>query len=140
MPTYGYSCQKCKKSIEDDASINSFRDHHPPCPKPKCGGTCDYKWVPSVPQIVFKDGPTGSWPSKGERFKKFRQKSSAAAEKRQNERFGGISREAVPNYKGTETGTWRDAQDMAKRDAGPAVAATYKSKVSKEAKKLSKKK
>lgn len=109
--------------------MSSFKDHHPTCPD--CGASCDNVFIPTVPQIAFKDGPSGSWPSKGDRFKRYRTKQSELAEKRQNDRYG-LSKSALPNYKGEETGTWAEAQQLALKDKGEESAATYNAKVSEE--------
>jgi hypothetical protein len=82
--------------------------------------------------VSFKDGPSGSWPSKGNRFKAYRAKQAEAATRRQNERFASIKNGAVPNYKGQETGTWQEAQITAMKEAGPDSAATFNSKVAEE--------
>jgi len=110
--------------------MKDFQDQHPACTE--CGKTCDYHWVPVAPQFVLKDGASGSWPSKGNRFKQFRAKASEAAEKRQKERFGDKPRGAVPNYNGKETGTWQEAQFQAMKDKGVESAATFVPKVSEE--------
>lgn len=112
--------------------MSSFKEHHPACPK--CESPCDYEWIPSVPHGILKDGPSGSWPSKGERFKKYRAKQSEAAEKRQNGRFASAKDGAIPNYKGEETGTWKEAQQLALADRGAESAATYAAKVEGEKK------
>lgn len=82
--------------------------------------------------MSFVDGPSGSWPSKGNRFKQYRAKQAAAAERRQNEKFASIKKGAVPNYKGVEMGSWKEAQMEALKDSGPDSAATYVSKVKTE--------
>ena len=124
---YFYACDKCGDTIEDEASVNSFKDHHPVCEE--CGGIRNYVWVPTIPQVAFKDGPSGSWPSKGERFKKYRAKASASAEKRQTERYNTRNHEMVPNYKGKETSDWSSAMKMARDDKGHSAAASYIPKV-----------
>jgi len=68
MPTYGYKCtsEVCSSIMEDQSSMSLFKDHHPSCIV--CGSVSNYVWVPSVPQVAFKDGPSGGWVSKGLRF------------------------------------------------------------------------
>ena len=131
MPTYNYKCSSdsCASVIEMEASMKSFRDEHPPCGD--CGSPCDYVYVPSVPFVSFKDGPSGSWPSKGERFKKHRAEASAAAERRQRDRYGEV-KGAVPNYQGQEAESWREAQSLAIKDKGLEAAATFEPKIAQE--------
>ena len=102
--------------------MSSFKEHTPLCER--CNSVCNYIWVPSVPQVAFKDGPSGSWVSKGLRFKRHRDKESAAAKRRQDERFGD-AKQLIPNYKGEETGSWKEAQRVAADKNGPESAATY---------------
>jgi len=129
LPIYGYSCTACEKVHEGEASMSSFKEHHPNCPS--CGSTCNYVWIPSVPQVALKDGPSGSWPSKGERFKNFRAKQSETMGKRQRDRYGEV-KSAVPNYMGQETSSWAEARESALKERGAASAATYDAKVSEE--------
>ena len=133
MPTYSYQCtvESCRHSHEEDHSIMTFKDHHPPCME--CGAPCDYIFVPTVPYVSFKDGPSGSWPSKGERFKNYRTKASEDAARRQRDRFGEM-KGAVPNYNGKDTGTWQEAQFQALKDKGAESAATFNQKVAEEKK------
>jgi len=129
MPTYSYKCtsEPCGTVIEDDASMSGYLDHHPACTE--CGSPCNYVWVAYPVHAILKDGPSGSWPSKGERFKKFRAKQSEAAAQRQQERFGHIRKDAVPNYEGKDTGTWQEAQIQAMKEKGPESAASFNEKV-----------
>ncbi len=130
MPTYHYSCTACEVVREDVASMRDFKEHEPACEK--CGAVCRYVYVPTVPQVAFKDGPSGSWPSKGERIKKQRAVASEQAGKRQVERYGKNPNQLVPNFQGKETGTWAEAQYQAERERGKESAATYAGKVTEE--------
>lgn len=125
---YEYVCTKCGNTQDEGCSVDCFKEFKPPCVK--CGAECAYQFCPSKVQFVLKDGPSGSWPSKGERFKKYRAKASEAAAKRQQERYRTPS--LVPNFQGKETGSWRDAQTEALKEKGPGVAATYDTKVKAE--------
>ena len=117
--------------VEAEASMMDFKEQHPPCTK--CGDPCNYFWTPSVIQFALKDGPSGSWPSKGNRFKQFRQKASEAAAARQKNRYG-ENHGAVPNYGGKDTGTWEEARSQAIKERGLEVAPTFDKKVSDEKK------
>lgn len=54
-------------------------------------------------------------------------------EKRQYDRYGDVKSGAIPNYKGVDTGTWKEAQFQALKDKGAESAATYGAKVKEEA-------
>lgn len=127
--TYTFKCPACETIVEAEYSMKDFQDQHPPCSS--CGDLCNYHWVPSVPQIVLKDGATGSWPSKGNRFKQYRQKASEAATKRQQNRYGD-PKGAVPNYDGKETESWREAKSIAIKEQGLKVAPSYDQKITQE--------
>ena len=128
---YDFACTNgsCGNVIEDDVKLAERDAHHPACPK--CGSPCNYRFAATIVHTILKDGPSGSWPSKGERFKKYRARQSVAAEKRQNERFG-MAKESLPNYKGQETGTWREAKDLAVADKGQDIGKTYDRKIKAE--------
>ena len=115
--------------VEAEASMMDFKEQHPPCTK--CGDPCNYFWTPSIIQFALKDGPSGSWPSKGNRFKSFRQKASEAAAVRQKNRYG-ENHGAVPNYGGNETENWREAQSHAIKEHGFEIAASYTPKIAEE--------
>lgn len=125
---YEYVCTQCGNTQDEEHSVEGFKEYRPACNK--CGAECAYQFCPTRVQFALKDGPSGSWPSKGERFKKFRAEASAKAAKRQRERYKNPS--LVPNFQGKETGTWRDAQTAALQEKGPEAAATYAGKVAKE--------
>lgn len=119
--------------------MTGFKEFRPKCVQ--CGSECEYQFTPSVVQFALKDGPSGSWPSKGNRFKQYRSKRSEEMERRQKDRYGHINRDAIPNYQGQITENWREAQSMAMADKDRqeavgtdsiAVGATYNDKVRKE--------
>lgn len=131
MPTYSYKCisSECGLVFECDATMTEFKYLRPICYS--CGSQGEYTYVPSVPFVSFLDGPSGSWPSKGDRFKAHRAKASEDAAKRQRDRYGEV-KGAVPNYKGQECESWREAQSEAVKEKGIEVAKTFESKIAEE--------
>ena len=129
---YSYRCTQCETVIEDSCSVNERENHHPSCTE--CGGICNYVYIPSVPQIAFIDGDSGSWPSKGERITKQMRARSEAAAKRQRDRYGEAPT-AIPNYKGDIAPSWADARSEALIQGGSEQAATYNHMIEKENKK-----
>ena len=109
--------------------MSGFKDYHPQCAN--CGSVCNYTYIPSVPYVSFLDGPSGSWPSKGDRFKAYRAQASQDAARRQRDRYG-ETKGAVPNYQGQEYESWREAQSVAIKDKGLEVAPTFDSKIKEE--------
>ena len=125
--TYTFQCPTCEKITEAELPISiDQKAVHPPCMY--CGEPCNYHWVPSVPQIVFKDGASSGWPSKANRFKGFRAKQSELMAKRQRDRYG-EPKKVIPNYKGEETGTWEEAKSQAISDKGLEVVPAYDAKI-----------
>ena len=131
MPTYSYKCSNpdCDNTVEHIASMTSFKEEHPSCTD--CGSICNYTFVPSVPYVSFIDGPSGSWPSKGERFKKYRAKAAEAASIKQRDRYGEV-KGAVPNFNGVEYGSWQEAKEVAVKEKGVESGATFDSKIKEE--------
>lgn len=131
MPTYDYRCtnEECGELREDVASMRDFKEHSPPCLV--CASPCKYEYNPTVPHAILKDGPSGSWPSKGERIKKQMQQRSENAARRQRDHVG-EGKKLVPNYDGKETGTWQEAQYLAQKERGTPSAATYDKRVAEE--------
>jgi hypothetical protein len=115
-------CVKCFHVQEDSCSVDERLVFAPKCEK--CGSICHYKFTPTLFQFALKDGPSGSWVSKGLRYQKHRAKQHELAGKRQRERYGDIHK-LVPNYSGNDTGTWSEAQFQAAKDKGPKAASTY---------------
>ena len=128
---YEYFCTSplCSASQEEQHPVDGFKEYRPKCLK--CGCECEYQFVPTVVQVALIDGPSGSWPSKGERFKKYRAKTSEEAGKRQRDRYGEM-KGAIPNYNGTEVPTWNDAKELALKDKGVESAATFDFKIKEE--------
>jgi hypothetical protein len=129
---YDYACNTCSNIQEEMHSVDGFKEFTPKCVK--CGGDCKYKFTPSVPQIAFLDGDSGSWPSKGERIKKQMQARSDAAGKRQRERYGDAPT-AIPNYNGDIAPSWAEARSEALVQGGSDQANTYIPKIIEENKK-----
>jgi hypothetical protein len=129
---YDYACTVCSNIQEEMHSVDGFKEFTPKCNK--CGGDSKYKFTPSVPQIAFLDGDSGSFPSKGDRIKKQMQARSEAAAKRQRERYGDAPT-AIPNYKGDIAPSWADARSEALIQGGSEQASTYNAAVKEESKK-----
>jgi hypothetical protein len=132
---YDYKCISCQVVHEEDHLVDGFKEFHPKCPD--CGGICNYIFTPTIVQFSLIDGPSGSWPSKGEHFKNYRNEQNEKAKRRQKDRYGHLNRDAIPNYLGRETSSWREAQSEAKKDRGEASARTYESKIKQSKKKIS---
>lgn len=109
---YDFSCSKCKHVQEGECRVAERTSHTLTCAK--CGGKCKYIFTPTVAHVIFKDGPSGSWPSKGERFKNFRRKKHEEMGKRQRDRYGEAPK-LVPNIGGVQTESWREQKELVKQ-------------------------
>lgn len=130
MPRYDYRCAKCGSVQEEQSSVDKFKEFKPECVK--CGAECSYQFNPKGIDFILRDGPTGSWPSKGGRIKAQRMKASQDAASRQKKRFGNLNTKAIPNYKGNEASDWTEAKEMAAKDVGAEKAAVYDFKIAEE--------
>lgn len=129
---YEYHCTnpECGNVQDEECSVNSFKEFRPTCRE--CGTECEYKFVATTVHFVLKDGPSGSWPSKGDKIKRQRIKASVDAKRRQDERYKNSS--LVPNFKGRQTESWREAREEALKEKGLESAATYDPLVNSEVK------
>lgn len=138
---YDFRCENplCSKITEHSHSVNGFKEFRPPCPT--CGSPSVYEFNPTVVQFAIKDGPSGTSPSKALRVQKQMREKHERVGRKQQERYGHLSRDVVPNYDGNRTENWKEAQSLAMQDKESlekrgtdslAVAATYNAKINKE--------
>jgi putative FmdB family regulatory protein len=125
MPAYDYKCEKCDL-VEEKIHMMSES------PEYKCS-VCGEKMVRmfsvNTSGFIMKGGtPTTHWKEKRQRMKKSEELS---VKQQQN---GNRGPKVRPNIAGVETGTWSDAQKMAK-EAG-LNHESYTPYVEKEKKKL----
>jgi hypothetical protein len=90
---------------------------------PACEQAMEIGFAPGNVTFVLKDGPSGGWASKAIRENKHRAARREVMGKRQRDHV--FTPALQPNYKGEETGTWREAQEQARKDKGELAAVTY---------------
>jgi hypothetical protein len=95
------------------------------------GKALEYVLDPGKTSFVMRDGSSGGWPSKALLEKKYRaaRSSKMAAFEKDNT----FKPKLIPNYKGAEAPTWKEAQDEARFQEGTSVAESYSHHVEKEA-------
>lgn len=135
---YEYICTKCENAQDEQHPVAGFKEFEPKCEK--CGAKCLYNFNPAGVDFILKDGPSGGWPSKGNRVQQSMTKRSQAAAKRQKERYGHIKTDAIPNINGIERDSWEACRSEAVRELGPEKAKSFDFKVAEEKKKKSIKK
>lgn len=132
MPNYQVECHECGR-VEDRRL--SYREYD----EVKAGKTLGCTGCSKPAQLVFapgnlgfvlKEGESGGWASKSIKENAYRKKRASVMDKRKRDHVK--PRTLQPNYKGQETGTWREAQEAARRDKGDSAASTYDPLVSKE--------
>lgn len=96
----------------------------------EAGEPLELVFNPTGASFVLKDGPSGGWMSKANKEAGFR--SARGVEMARREKDHVFRSRLVPNYKGQEADTWREAREEARKDSGLAAASTYDRHVRKE--------
>lgn len=105
MPVYDFQCKKCQKieeyirSISDNSEVKCS----------KCNTPMTRLFTLNTTGFIIKGGS----PTIHYREKRLRMKKREKITKKQKERYN-ESPQVKPNIAGVETGTWADAQKMAK--------------------------
>ena len=90
---------------------------------PKCRTNLEIGFSPGSVSFVLRDGPSGGWASKAIKENRYRASRHRIIGQRQKDHV--FTPTLQPNYMGEETGTWRNAQEMARKELGDAAASTY---------------
>jgi len=105
MPRYDYRCTACG---EVEELIHSMSES-PVYFCSKCRAPMERQFTPNIGGFIIKGGtPAMHWKEKRQRIRK----SEMLAEKQKT--LGRTGPKVKPNIAGYETGTWSDAQKMAK--------------------------
>lgn len=135
MPTYTVQCQTCQAhgdirlSFQDYDGIQSG-DKNLVCNECE-NGQCQIVFDPSTVQFVLKDGESGGWQSKAIKENKYRANRREQMARRERDHV--FKPKLQPNFRGVETGTWKDAREFARVEvakdhgtkAGDATAKTF---------------
>jgi hypothetical protein len=88
------------------------------------GGKCQIVFDPSSVQFVLKDGESGGWASKAMKENSYRARHREHMARRERDHV--FKPKLQPNFRGVETGTWKDAKEFARtevaKDHGKKVA------------------
>jgi hypothetical protein len=88
-----------------------------------CQGKASIAFNPGEVTFVLKDGESGGWQSKAIKENKYRGRRREIMAKREQDHV--FKTRLIPNYKGEETGTWKDAREEARKETGAVGASTY---------------
>ena len=109
---YDFKCKKCEHCFETEMPALTFKEvKEEGLPCEKCDGKAFNVFNPSNLQISFKGV---QWADKNYKEKKYRKERSEylAARQKINHRTPTL----IPNYKGEQTGSWKEAKEAARDD------------------------
>jgi hypothetical protein len=95
-----------------------------------CEAKVEFAFSPGTLGFILKEGPSGGWASKSIKENQYRKARASIMGKRQKDHVR--TPKLQPNYKGEETGTWREAQEQVRKDKGDLAASSYENLVKKE--------
>ena len=133
MPLYSTKCVSCRYEKDVRLSYKQYdevRAGTTPLSCAECGEKAEIQFAPGNLGLSFKDCPSGGWASKDMKEKEYRTKRQGAMARRERDHV--FKPKLVPNYKGEETGTWREAQHVASKEKGDLSAVTYEPLVQQE--------
>jgi hypothetical protein len=78
---------------------------------------------PKGASFVLKDGPSGGWISKANKENGYRSGRGSVMARREKDHV--FKTRLIPNYKGQEAESWREAREEARSNSGLAAASTY---------------
>ena len=133
MPTYSIACLECGRTEDRRMTFTEYDAVKEGATKivcPDCQENMTINFQPGRVAFVLKDSATGGWVSKAGKEKQYRIKHREVMAQREKDHV--FKSSLQPNYMGEETGSWREAQEAARKDGGKAAASTYTPFVAKE--------
>lgn len=135
MPLYATKCTSTTCRTERDvrlsfAQYDEVREGKRQLACKACGERSEIQFAPGNVGFTFKDGESGGWASKAMKENAYRANRRHVMERRERDHV--FKPKLVPNYKGDEAPTWRDAQEQARKDGGDLSAVTYEPLVQQE--------
>lgn len=126
MPTYQVDCMECGESHDQRLSFSEY-DQVKAGTKPlackTCGLPAKIAFRPGNLGFILKEGESGGWASKSIKENAYRARRRDVMAKKEKDHVFKASLQA--NYEGTETGSWKEAQELARNEKGDAAASTY---------------
>ena len=135
MPAYDLSCGECGATECRRLTFSEYdavKAGTTELPCQACQAALQLVFNPGAVSFVMKDGESGGWTSKALRENKYRAARREVMAKRERDHV--FKSSLQPNYRGEETGTWREAQEQARKDKGSEAASSYTPLVAKEKK------
>ena len=126
MPTYKIDCLECGTSKDrrlSYADYDAVQAGEKTLTCSNCGLEAKIGFAPGNLGFILKEGESGGWVTKSIKENAYRKKRREEVAKKEKDHVFKASLQ--PNYKGEETGTWREAQELARKEKGDASASTY---------------
>lgn len=133
MPTYQVECTACEAKESRRltfAEYDQVKDGTKGLQCTVCSEPAKLGFAPGTLGFILKEGPSGGWATKSIKEKQYRKNRHGVMGRRQKDHVK-VSK-LQPNFKGQETGTWKEAQEVARSTDGNLAASTYDRLVSKE--------
>lgn len=133
MPTYAIECDECGARYDERLSFKQYDEVKAGTSTlgcATCGCSAKIGFKPGNVGFVMKDGESGSWASKAIKENKYRKDRREVMAKKEKDHVFKSNLQA--NYKGEETGSWREAQELARKENGQEAASSYDHLVKKE--------
>lgn len=133
MPLYPIECNECGARYDERLTFKQYdqvKSGETSLPCHTCTCPAQIGFQPGNLGFVMKDGESGSWASKAIKESKYRTERRKVMAKREKDHVFKSSLQA--NYNGEETGSWREAQELARKEGGDVSASSYDHLVKKE--------
>ena len=133
MPTYSLVCFECGHTSDQHMTFSQYdavKAGTDVLLCASCGKNMAIDFQPQGVSFVLKEGPSGGWVTKSNKERTYRARRNQVMARRERDHV--FKNHLQPNYNGAETGSWREAQAMARSEKGEKVAATYSDLVAKE--------
>lgn len=133
MPTYPFICSACGHTVDQRLTFTQYdavKATTMSVSCTQCGCSMDLGFQPGAVSFVLKEGPSGGWVTKAGKEKAYRAKRNQVMARREKDHV--FKNHLQPNYNGQDTGSWREAQAMARSEKGEKVAGTYNDLVAHE--------
>jgi hypothetical protein len=126
MPTYETICTQCGVKADRRLSFSAFDKIRAGTQELQCSGCeakVEFSFSPGTLGFILKEGPSGGWATKSIKENQYRKKRGTVMSQRQKDHVR--TPKLQPNYKGEETGTWKEAQEAVRKEKGDLAASTY---------------
>lgn len=133
MPMYSVVCRACGNETQKRLTFVEYdrvKSGGFVLDCPSCASPAEIAFDPGRVSFVLKEGESGGWASKSLKENAYRAKRRDEMTRREKNHVFKPSLQA--NYNGMETGSWREAQEVARKEKGVDAAASYDSLVAKE--------